>query len=224
MTVLKYWDVATGAYIPIVGQPGPPGARGPAGPGVAAGGAVGEILTKATVTDFDTIWAPIPPPPPSLPAGGIAGALLAKASDTDYDVAWAPIAEANIPRFLAAAVGPAAMTDYTATPVQALTISHPVKANHVYRYEGSAYGVQQTAQGNVDERFQSITTGLVIAANVPAGQFVAGSNFNLYFPTADGTATCTLQISTSAGNFRCNPNQLGLLAMDLGLNNTLLQS
>lgn len=39
------------------GPAGPAGATGPAGPGVPAGGAAGQILTKQTSADYDTIWA-----------------------------------------------------------------------------------------------------------------------------------------------------------------------
>jgi hypothetical protein len=42
------------------GAPGPAGSTGPAGPagpGVPAGGTAGQVLTKNTATDYDTIWA-----------------------------------------------------------------------------------------------------------------------------------------------------------------------
>jgi hypothetical protein len=75
MTVLKYWDVATGAYIPIVGQPGPPGARGPEGPqgdpgpGVPVGGITGDVLIKQSGTDYDTAWETHPADMGVLAAG-----------------------------------------------------------------------------------------------------------------------------------------------------------
>jgi len=40
-----------------VGSQGSTGATGPAGPGVAAGGATGTILTKASATDYATQWS-----------------------------------------------------------------------------------------------------------------------------------------------------------------------
>lgn len=50
---------ATGAQGPA-GADGAAGATGPAGPGVAAGGASGQILAKASNADFDTAWvAPV---------------------------------------------------------------------------------------------------------------------------------------------------------------------
>jgi len=39
------------------GPPGPQGPAGPAGPGVPAGGTAGQVLEKATGTDYDTVWA-----------------------------------------------------------------------------------------------------------------------------------------------------------------------
>lgn len=49
---------ATGAQGPqgIPGTNGAPGATGPAGPGVAAGGTTGQVLAKASNTDYDTQW------------------------------------------------------------------------------------------------------------------------------------------------------------------------
>jgi len=39
------------------GPQGPPGPAGPAGPGVPAGGTAGQVLQKASATDYDTTWA-----------------------------------------------------------------------------------------------------------------------------------------------------------------------
>jgi hypothetical protein len=41
------------------GTNGAPGATGPAGPGIADGGTEGQILTKASATDYDTEWSTI---------------------------------------------------------------------------------------------------------------------------------------------------------------------
>lgn len=40
------------------GSPGPAGPTGPTGPGVPAGGIAGEVLAKASGTDYDTEWVP----------------------------------------------------------------------------------------------------------------------------------------------------------------------
>ena len=51
----------TGATGPqgIQGPTGATGATGPAGPGVAAGGTTGQMLVKASGTDYDTAWAAV---------------------------------------------------------------------------------------------------------------------------------------------------------------------
>jgi hypothetical protein len=38
------------------GPAGPTGPTGPAGPGVPAGGTTGQLLAKASATDFDVVW------------------------------------------------------------------------------------------------------------------------------------------------------------------------
>jgi len=52
------------------GPQGATGAQGAPGPGVAAGGAVGQVLLKNSATDYDTIWGAAPGGPPTGAAGG----------------------------------------------------------------------------------------------------------------------------------------------------------
>ena len=54
------------------GPTGPQGATGPAGPGVPAGGAAGQVLAKASATDYATAW--------TTPGGG--GAQIAEGTYT----------------------------------------------------------------------------------------------------------------------------------------------
>lgn len=100
------------------GDPGPqgpqgvPGVDGADGVGVPPGGLTGQVLTKETDADNDTIWAAPPsgdevwvgPTQPTntyelwadtdepdvmmLPTGGTTGQVLAKKSGTDFDVQW----------------------------------------------------------------------------------------------------------------------------------------
>lgn len=44
------------------GDTGDTGATGPAGPGVAAGGAAGQALVKASATDYDSQWSDVVTP------------------------------------------------------------------------------------------------------------------------------------------------------------------
>jgi hypothetical protein len=49
---------------PVVGEVegggGATGPQGPAGPGVAAGGTTGQVLSKASALDYDTTWTTLP--------------------------------------------------------------------------------------------------------------------------------------------------------------------
>jgi hypothetical protein len=54
-TGLKWADATPGPTGPQ-GPQGDPGATGATGPGVAAGGAAGEVLAKGSSTDYDTEW------------------------------------------------------------------------------------------------------------------------------------------------------------------------
>lgn len=72
---------ATGPQGPTgaTGPQGPTGATGPAGPGVASGGTAGQILAKASGTDYDTEWI-------NAPSGGGDGVVCTiKAANREQD-------------------------------------------------------------------------------------------------------------------------------------------
>lgn len=52
------------------------------------GGTEGQVLSKASNTDYDVEWSTVPN---SLPTGGTEGQVLAKSSSTDYDVEWSTV-------------------------------------------------------------------------------------------------------------------------------------
>lgn len=65
------------------------GTKGDAGPGVPAGGTVGQALVKKSATDFDTEWKTISSGGGGgLPAGGAINAVLMKKTADDGDVVW----------------------------------------------------------------------------------------------------------------------------------------
>lgn len=66
------------------GPAGPVGPQGPVGNGVPAGGNEGQIVAKASATDYDVEWIDYNPTPP----GGTTGQILAKNSNTDFDAGW----------------------------------------------------------------------------------------------------------------------------------------
>ena len=48
--------MALGGQQGPVGPAGPAGPQGPPGPGVPVGGTPGQVLTKQSITDYDTFW------------------------------------------------------------------------------------------------------------------------------------------------------------------------
>lgn len=77
------------------GTAGSTGPTGPAGPGVAGGGTLGQVLTKASAASYDTQWQQAPS---GLPVGGSTGQSLTKVSATNYDVQWStPSGGAGLP-------------------------------------------------------------------------------------------------------------------------------
>jgi hypothetical protein len=82
---------ATGSQGPK-GDTGAAGSQGPAGPGVAAGGTAGQVLTKNTATNYDTVWAtPV--------SGGGAYGLTPPATPADGDRWTLPIANGVVWQF-----------------------------------------------------------------------------------------------------------------------------
>ena len=84
------------------GQPGPkgdtgdPGADGADGEGVPAGGTTGQVLKKASGTDYDTEWDDESGGGGSgLPDGGTAGQILTKDSGVDGDASWQTVTAEN---------------------------------------------------------------------------------------------------------------------------------
>lgn len=82
--------------------PGPQGIQGPAGVGVPAGGSAGQVLKKASATDYAVVWANETGGGGggSLPIGGTTGQSLKKNSDADGDATW----QATLGNVLPAAV------------------------------------------------------------------------------------------------------------------------
>jgi hypothetical protein len=62
-------EISDVAWAKVTGAPAPiPGPQGPPGPGVAAGGTVGQILSKASAVDYATTWIAAPSGSDNLPA------------------------------------------------------------------------------------------------------------------------------------------------------------
>jgi hypothetical protein len=83
----QWVDASSGTQGPQ-GDPGLNGTNGTDGAdgvGVVAGGTTGQLLAKASNTDYDTEWVDQVEP---FPTGGTTGDVLLKSSSTDYDTAW----------------------------------------------------------------------------------------------------------------------------------------
>ena len=71
------------------GLPGTNGTNGTDGVGIPTGGTQGQVLTKNSPTDYDTIWVtPDYNSNYNIPAGGNEGQFLGKVSATSGDIAW----------------------------------------------------------------------------------------------------------------------------------------
>ena len=75
------------------GATGETGPQGPAGPGVPAGGTAGQVLKKASGTDYDTEWGAVS----GIPAGGNTNQVLAKNSAADGDTKWMSVTSNKFP-------------------------------------------------------------------------------------------------------------------------------
>jgi hypothetical protein len=69
----KVWDGTQWQDLAYVAT-GPQGPQGATGPGVPTGGTTGQLLTKASATNYATQWSA---PPTTLPPSGAAGGVLA---------------------------------------------------------------------------------------------------------------------------------------------------
>jgi len=68
------------------------GANGQDGVGVPTGGTTGQVLKKASSTDYDTEWGSVE----ALPTGGTTGQALVKHSNSNYDVEWADVGGGDV--------------------------------------------------------------------------------------------------------------------------------
>jgi hypothetical protein len=86
----QWVDASSGTQGPqgdpgLNGTNGTNGTDGADGVGVVVGGTTGQLLAKASNTDYDTEWVDQVEP---FPTGGTTGDVLLKSSSTDYDTAW----------------------------------------------------------------------------------------------------------------------------------------
>jgi hypothetical protein len=114
------------------------GSVGPPGPGVIPGGTTGQVLGKASGTDYDTMWATPPTSlPPSGPAGGdLTGtypnptiAALAVGNAEISDVAWSKVTGAPTSSPPSGAAGGDLAGTYPNPEIKALAVGTPELAD-----------------------------------------------------------------------------------------------
>lgn len=106
------------------------GNDGEDGVGVPSGGTTGQILKKASGTDYDFEWAN-QQVVNGIPAGGSQGQALVKNSGTDYDAGWGNIAGGAVPAGGAAAqvLVKQSSTDYDTTWASVMTPPVPTSSD-----------------------------------------------------------------------------------------------
>ncbi len=161
------------------GEQGPPGEKGDPGPGLAPGGTTGQMLTKASDADFDTVWTdPLTGGGSSIPTGGI---IIW--SGTEVPTGWALCDGTNgTPdlrgRFVLGAGGAYNPGDTGGSEEVTLTVAQ--LPAHKFSYSYKANG-----------------TSNVLSSN--------GGSYNLMKQNTEGSTT-TAKYTNSLGNSAPHPN------------------
>lgn len=166
--------------------------------GLPAGGSTGEVLTKASATDYDATWQAAAAAPNGLPVGGTLLQLLAKSSASDYDAAWVNFAP-YAATILRTVKDTTQRTSTSNTTLTATALTFTVTSGQMYHLK--AFGTFRTA---------ATTTGLALGfsttvATTYAGwgvqieQAAAGTDQN-YTATATSLATTLVSTGVVAAN------------------------
>ena len=97
--------------------------------GVPEGGTTGQVLQKASNTDYDCEWATAAVPE-GVPSGGTTGQVLRKASATDYDCEWATVSIPAASSALSVTLASGSWTSAT-PPTQTVTATGVTSSNNV---------------------------------------------------------------------------------------------
>lgn len=218
-------DGADGATGPQ-GPPGTPGAQGPAGPGVAAGGSTGQVLTKNSATDYDTVWQT------PLAGGNVSNSgtptsgQLAQWTDATH-VAGVDAASAGASKVLLATIVPTASTTVTigssiltgaydiyeiefailpATTANqpALRMSVDGGASFVSSASSYYYAGNYAHSGNVGAFFGAVATYIILLTNqTSAANGLGTGTIKLFRPGVNGN---NKQINVQASGFDSGGN------------------
>src|SRR5215510_12172430 len=206
------------------GPQGPPGPAGPAGQGVPAGGTAGQVLQKASATDYDTTWA--------TPAAG--AALAYRHVQSSAAVTWSITHNLSFRPNISAVdstgreIWPGA-TDYTSATAVQLTIygavdlvknelrnavmqnlgtapAAPVKGlmyfnsadNTLYWYDGAQWVAAKGAAGAVPA--DTVTTLAIGGTAVPGSSTLFSRGDHAHGMPAFGAITTEQTFGAAGGN------------------------
>jgi hypothetical protein len=196
MGVLKVKSSGAWVDIPTVGPPGPQGSQGPAGTGVPAGGATGQVLTKTSATDYATNW--------QTPSGG---GITDAPSDSKYYVrqnaAWVDSAPV-----LDDVVEAANLAGFPATGAAGI-IYVARDTNRLYRWGTGVNTTWSTTDkaaitlsgGNLTAAATSSTAGVRAASSQTAGKFYFEAALTLFGGGGSGTE---IGVATAAATLSGN--------------------
>lgn len=145
--------------------------------GLPAGGATGEVLTKASATDYDATWSAAPAAANGLPTGGTSGQLLVKNTATNYDASFTTVGTVPVGGTLFQSLVKASGTDYD------VTWGSPAAPNGLPTGGTTGQALIKNTATNYDASFTTIGT-------VPTGGTAAqvltkidGTNYNTQWTT-----------------------------------------
>ena len=206
--------------LPVTGEPGPPGppgaastvpgptgptgpagSTGPAGPGVAAGGASGQILSKASAANYDTQWI-------AAPSGGVAS-VDGQTGVVSLASAYVDVTGDNMTGNLGlGSPSPTAKLQFAAGTTATGGILFGTDTN-LYRSAADTLTTDDTfTSGAVIQAASSITGGFrhgsagprwFTGAGTPEGTAIAPVG-SIYSRTDGGTDTALYKKETGAGN------------------------
>lgn len=168
---------------------------GAAANGLPVGGTAGEVLTKASATDYDATWSTVSAAN-GLPVGGTAGQSLIKNSATNYDAGWStPAGILPVGGTVLQLLVKAGAADYSASWANfndyAASYSQPVK------------GVRDTTQRTSSSNTTFTATGLTFTV-------ASGNMYHLKalgsFTSAATTTGLSLGFSTTVATTYCGWN------------------
>lgn len=191
-------DGATGAK-GDKGDPGTPGTPGATGPGVAAGGNAGDLLSKVDGTAYNTTWTKVG----TVPTAGTVGQALVKVDGTAYNTTWQTLVPTG------------------GTSGQVLTKSGP--ADYAASWQTAAAGGSLTPTNVLTAATVSASAGQLVLVdatsnNIQVNLPTATAGLNVAVKRVDASPN-TVTVQPAAGTVDGDPN---VVLIGLGAGVTLI--